>query len=138
MADTDPPDPEEREIIAELMMSTGALIGTVDQIWTHPSSGRALVTMRRAIRAIDHLVRLGRALGATRVKMAITALAEEGDEEYPFMLDETVKHLLEDGHARTYWDMLMPTKDYPHVCPRCGHACFIGFLQIDCKKCGEF
>lgn len=130
------PTPLEREIVAEMLISTHELIGSVDDIWGHPAAGMAFQTLRRAIEAIEHLYRSGRSLSPSRIRATIDALSLPGDPS-PFMLTETIDHLLNDPKARAYWDGLMPDSSHPHVCPLCGGAAFVGYIRVECKRCGD-
>lgn len=126
----------EREIVAEMLTSTHELIGTVEEIWTHPASGRAYQTVVRAVEAIEHLYRAGRALSPTRIRKTVEDLSLP-DDPAPFMLTEVIDHLLNDPKARAWWDALMPDTRHPHVCPLCGGAAFVGYLRVECKRCGD-
>ena len=128
------PTNQERLVLWEMMLRSQALSGGLDEVWRHPATWRALGTMRRAVRSLDGLARLGRAVAASRVKRGMEGLPFlEGEEDPPFMLDEVVEHLLCDGRAKDYWMRLMPDERFPHQCPLCGLAAFVGFTQVECR-----
>lgn len=29
-------------------------------------------------------------------------------------------------------------KEYPHKCPKCGSAAYVGIIETDCSQCGRF
>ncbi len=140
MRDLDPPpSDEERVIVAELFMHEQVLIGSVDEIWTHRDAPRLLTTVRRAIRGIAHLHRVGRVLGPSRLIATMESFPYGPDEDDPpFMGSDAVKYLLTDGHALLYWAKLMPDRGHPHSCPRCGAPAYIGLTRVECKLCGDF
>jgi hypothetical protein len=128
----DPPSKTERELIARCMMECGELMGdNVDQIWTHHLAYKALVTWRMCIESITDLIGGGHGVQASFVKACV--MQTDGLRGTPYLIDEIAEFMLADGRARMYWDSLTVDKWYPHRCPHCRAAAFIGFLQVDCK-----
>ena len=126
----------EREIVADIMASAENLIGSVDDLWTHPSARRIHTTLGLVVLGLFELVAAGRAIGMSRLRTAVYGIAPRGSELYA--LDEVMQHLMTDPKARCFWDDLMPDKSYPHRCPRCSLAAFVGFNRVSCKKCGDY
>ena len=128
-----PPNDREREIVADVMVQQGGMVGSVADLWSHPDALRIHGTLRLAVVGIFRLVSQKRAIGPGRLKAEMRSIHGEG--HVPFM-DEVVHHVLQDGKARAYWDDLMPDASYPHQCPRCGLAGFISFRTVECKTEG--
>lgn len=126
------PSPQERELVGRCLLEQGVLIGSVDEVWTHPNASRALRTLRMCVDAIAELVRGGHGVKASYVKAVV--MQTDGLSDFPFALDEVAEFLVEDGRARAYWDVRVPDRRrFPHRCPRCGAAAFVGFNLVDCK-----
>ena len=121
----------ERSLIARALMEGGLLIGSVDEIWTHPDAYKALETWRMCIEAITELIGGGHGVQASFVKACV--LQFDDLPRTPYGLSEIADFLVTDQVARMYWSALITDKDYPHRCPHCKAAAFIGFLQVDCK-----
>ena len=129
-----PPGRLEREVVADLVMGVDRLLGSVDDIWSHPASKKMLETVRWTTLGIFQLVREGRALGPTRVIASTRALLPPGTRLHAIV--EVVDHLLSDSKARRYWDDLMPDALHPHTCPRCGLGAYVGFREVECRTEG--
>jgi hypothetical protein len=128
----EPPSKAERSLIARCMMECGELIADdEEQVWTHHLPYKALVTWRMCIDAITELIGGGHGVQASFVKACV--MQTEGLRDAPYLLDELAEFMIVDGRARKYWDSLTTDKWYPHRCPHCGAAAFVGFLQVDCK-----
>ncbi len=125
------PSPIERRLVARALLTGGVLIGNEDEIWTHSSALRALGTLRMCVEAIGMLYRGGHGIQPSYVKAIV--MQEDGLSGAPFALEEVADFLLTDPEARAYWDGLLPDRHFPHRCPHCGAAAFIGFLQVWCK-----
>lgn len=125
------PSKIERALVARALLEGGVLIGSVDEIWTHPSAYRALGTWRMCIEAITDLIGGGHGVQPSFVKACV--LQFDGISETPFALEEVADFIVSDPVARMYWQTLIPDVDYPHRCPHCSAAAFVGFLQVDCK-----
>jgi hypothetical protein len=125
------PTEVERRLIARALLESGLLIGNVVEIWTHPRAYRALTTWRMCMEAITDLIGGGHGIQASFVKACVMQF--DGLEGVPWGLEEIAEFLVDDPLARMYWDAMIPDKHYPHRCPRCESAAFVGFLQVDCK-----
>lgn len=114
-------------------MEAGELIGSQDEIWSHPSAFRALATWRLCIRAIDALIAGKHGVQASFIKTHVMQSVSSLGNMVPFCLDSIAEFMVTDTMARLYWDSLTNDKHYPHRCPHCGAASFVGYLQVDCK-----
>lgn len=122
----------EKTLIARCLMESGLLIGDdAEQIWTHPWAARTLVTWRLCIDAIVELIGGRHGVQASFIKACV--MQTDGLEGVPFALDDVAEFLVTDELARLYWDTLVEDARYPHRCPHCRSAAFVGFLQVDCK-----
>jgi hypothetical protein len=128
---TDGPSSRERYLVYRCLLTQGVLIGDEDEVWTHPSADRALVTLRLCVDAIRMLYRGGHGVQASYLKALV--MQEDGLDGMPFALDEMAEFLVEDVEARNYWDSRMADDRWPHVCPFCGGAAYVGYLQVECK-----
>ncbi len=128
------PNEHERTLVWRCILESETLIGDIDDIWSHISSHRALVTMRLCVEAIGMLVRGKYSVQPSFVKSIV--MQTDDIDRVPFLLEEMSEFLVADDEARAYWHTLMPDDRYPHECPFCGAAAFIGCISIDCKaKC---
>ncbi len=118
-------------LVARCLMESGLLIGSTDEIWSHPRAYRTLGTWRMCVDAITELIGGGHGIQASFVKACV--LQTEGLGEVPFALEEVADFLVTDTMARLYWDSLVADRHYPHRCPHCGAAAFVGFNLVDCK-----
>lgn len=126
------PSKSERELIGRCLLECGELIADdIDQVWTHPLAYRALKTWRLCVDAITELIGGGHGVQASFVKACV--MQTDGLRDAPFLLDEIAEFMIIDGRARKYWDGLTVDKWFPHRCPHCRAAAFIGYLQVDCK-----
>jgi hypothetical protein len=128
----DEPSPMERALVARALCEQGVLIGTADDIWTHPSAYRALFTWRLCVDAISLLIGGGHGVQASFVKACVMQMDEVGGT-VPFALDEIADFMMTDGVARLYWTCFVSDDDWPHRCPHCGAAAFVGYLLVDCR-----
>jgi hypothetical protein len=113
-------------------MESGLLIADdVDQVWTNPTAFRALVTWRMCVDAIVELIGGRHGVQSSFVKACV--LQTEGLKSMPFGLEEIADFLVTDTMARLYWDAMLADMRYPHRCPHCSSAAYVGFLQVDCK-----
>lgn len=130
------PTRAERMLIAKCLMENGLLIGSESEIWTHPRAFQALGTWRMCVDAITELIGGGHGVQASFVKACV--LQTDGLNGVPYALEEVADFLVTDTMARLYWDALVTDRRFPHHCPHCGAAAFVGFLQVDCKaRCAE-
>lgn len=125
------PTPSERNLIAKSLILCGELIGSVDDIWTHPNAFKALGTWRFCMEAIAELVSNRYTVMPSFIKSIV--LKKCIATGWPYLLDEIAEFLVNDNAARRYWDGVISDPHYPHRCPHCNSAAFVGFLQIDCK-----
>ena len=121
----------ERALVARCLLETGLLIGSVDEIWSHPTAFRALGTWRMCIEAITELIGGGHGVQSSFVKACVMQF--DGLGSVPFGLDDIAEFIVTDPVARMYWDGLTPDRHYPHRCPHCNAAAFVGFNLVDCK-----
>ncbi|MBV9125672.1 MAG: hypothetical protein JO112_20170 [Planctomycetes bacterium] len=125
------PSAAERAMVARCLLLSGLRIGSVDEIWTHNDAWRALVTLRMCMDAIRMLVRGQHSVQASYVKAIV--MQDDDLTDTPFALDEVAEFLLNDPQGRHYWDSRVEDKHFPHRCPHCDAAAFVGFLQVWCK-----
>jgi hypothetical protein len=121
----------ERALVARCLLESGVLIGTVDEIWTHPNAYRAFETWRMCVDAIVELIGGGHGVQSSFVKACVMQF--DGLSGVPYALEEVAEFLVTDPVARMYWDGLTLDSHYPHRCPHCRAAAFVGFNQVDCK-----
>lgn len=132
----DVPSAPERRLVARCLLDKGILIGNEEEIWTHQSAWRTLGTFRMCMEAIRMLYRGGHGVQASYVKAIV--MQEDGLEGVPFALDEVAEFMLEDPECRMYWDGMLGDRHFPHRCPHCGAAAFIGLKEVWCKaRCPE-
>lgn len=128
------PTSAEAKLIARCLMENGILIGSQEDIWTHPSAFRALGTWKECIDAITLLIGGNHAVRPSFIKSCV--MQADGISSVPFCLDEIAEFLVEDNEARLYWQSRCNDDMYPHKCHKCGCAAYIGFLTVECKaKC---
>lgn len=125
------PTDKEYRLVARCLIQQGVLIGSHEQIWTHQSAWRALGTWRECIDAVTLLIGGRHGVEASFVKACV--MQADGLDGVPFCLDEVAEFMVEDAEARAYWQAVTPDDRFPHRCPQCGCAAFIGFLQVECK-----
>lgn len=126
------PSRAERLLVGRAVMESGLLIAdNIEQVWTHPSAFRALATWRMCIEAIVEIIGEKHSVQASFIKAVV--MQTDGLKGYPYALEELADFLVSDTLARLYWDALVGDRHYPHRCPHCSAAAFVGFLQVDCK-----
>lgn len=126
------PTKSERFHIARCLTMYGVLIGSEREIWTHPSATRALVTWRLCLEAITELIGGRHGIEASFIQACVMQL--EDVVEVPFALSEVAEYLATDSTARLYWRLMcLDRENFPHRCPHCGAAAFVGFNLVDCK-----
>lgn len=126
-----PPTRDERRIVARCLLESGILIGSQDEIWTHPKALMALGTLRMCVDAIVLLIGGGHGVRASFVKTCV--MQTDGLSAPPFALDEMAEFLLDDSDARSYWEGRVPDDRFPKTCDRCGSAAYWGLNFIECK-----
>lgn len=92
---------------------------------------QVLGTFRECIDAITTLIGGGHGVRASFVKACV--MQADGLGKTPYLLDDVAEFLITDQESRDYWQMMCQDDRFPHKCPQCGAAAFIGFLQIECK-----
>jgi hypothetical protein len=117
--------------VARCLIASGELYGDEDDVWTHHVAYRALATWRLCMEAISMLVRGKHAVQASYIKGIV--MQEDGLADRPIFLDDIAEWMVEDAEARLYWQSLAPDERFPHRCPHCGSAAYVGFLQVSCK-----
>lgn len=125
------PTDKEYRLVARCFLESGTLIGSYEDIWSVPAAWRALGTFRMCMDAITLLIGGGHAVKASFVKACV--MQTDGISEAPYLLDEMAEFLVDDDEARTHWQTFITEDRFPHRCPRCSAAAFIGFLQVECK-----
>lgn len=121
----------ERALVGRCLLESGHLIGSIDEIWSVQKAYRALTTWRMCIDAIVELIGGNHGVQASFVKACVMQV--DGLGEAPYALDDIAEFLIDDPVARMYWDGLTSDSHYPHRCPHCDAAAFVGFLQVECK-----
>ena len=126
----------ERALVARALLEGAVLIGSPDDIWSSPLAFRALATFRMCVEAITELIGGGHGVQASFVKACV--LQMDGLGGVPYALEEMAEFLVSDTVARMYWDGMTCDSRFPHRCPHCSSAAYVGFLQVDCKaSCPE-
>lgn len=118
-------------LIYRCLMESGLSIGSVDDVWSDSRAWRSLGTWRMCIDAITELIGGNHGVKASFIKACV--MQTDGLGSVPYALEEVADFLVTDTLARLYWQSMVPDGDYPHKCPHCNSAAFIGFLQVDCK-----
>jgi hypothetical protein len=130
------PSEKEMKLVARCMLESSILIGSQKDIWTHPSAWRMLTTFRECINAITTLIGGNHGVKASFIKACV--MQSDGMSEVPFALDEVAEFLVDDNEARVYWQTMCIDDMFPHTCPHCGAAAYIGYLLVECKgKCQQ-
>ena len=83
------------------------------------------------VEALTELIGGGHAVQSSFIKACV--MQTDGLGSAPYALEEVAEFLVEDPIARIYWDGRVRDGHYPHQCPHCHAAAFVGFLQVDCK-----
>jgi hypothetical protein len=122
----------EKLIVAGAMMECGELIGSLEEIWTHPLAYKCLGTLRLCVEGIQRLVASKQAVDADSIKAVV--MYHNGFQPAPYMLSDLAEYLTVNSYARLHWSTQVPDSMFPHRCPFCSAAAFIGFLQIECKN----
>ena len=125
------PSDEERWIVWRCLLESGILIGSIIETWTHRNAWLMLGTLRECIDALMLIIDSGISVHPDTIKVCV--MQSEGLDCVPFSLGEMTHFLCENPRARNYWQTFVPDSHYPHKCPKCGFAAFIGFNLVDCK-----
>lgn len=125
------PTAKEKYLIARFMTVYRHMSCSVDEVWTSQDAYVALTTWRYCVDAIDELVKGNHGVQPSFIKAYVMQLTTIPST--PRFLDDMAEFITDDQVARAYWDSILKDSHYPHSCPNCGSAAFIGFLQIDCK-----
>lgn len=126
----DPPSAIEYELVARCLLSSGVLIGSPKEVWSHPGAARALRTMRRCVEVIEHLVASGSGITPSNIR----AVVSRGLYESPYCLEELAEFLVDDPRARAHWGSAVRDDMFPHRCPLCKRAAaFVGYNLVECK-----
>lgn len=129
-----PASAKEYRLVARCILESGILIGSYSDIWTHHYATEVLGTLRECIDAISLLIGGSHSVKASFVKACV--MQADGLSKAPLFLDEVAEFLVEDDECRVYWQGMCLDDRFPHRCPHCNAAAFIGFLQVECKaKC---
>lgn len=128
----DPSKIEKRHVWRAILIQDVMIISEEDLWANHPIAFRALVTMRLCMDAIQRLIDGQHEVNAGFVK-AVVMQGDDMDGEVPFMLDEMAEYLMTDEEARRWWQSQIADSRYPHRCPFCSAAAYIGFNQIECR-----
>lgn len=127
-----PPTLGESRVIVKFLIEKEMLGCSPDEVWQHGSAWRLLGTLRECIDAITLLIGGSHSVKASFIQACV--MQADGISEVPFFLAELSEFLVEDGEARRFWQGMCTDDRFPHRCPRCGAAAFIGFLQVECKS----
>jgi hypothetical protein len=130
------PTKQERRHIWRCFLIKEILIGSEDDVWTAPSAYRALATLRHCMSAIKQLVDGQHGIEASFIKAIV--MQTDGMGQMPFALDEVAEYLCEEHEARRWWQSQVSDSRFPHRCPECGSAAYIGLRLIECRaNCRE-
>jgi hypothetical protein len=127
----DRPSPKEWRLVARCLLEEGILIGSYTEIWTDPLPWRVLPTFRECIDAITVLIGGGHGVEPSFVKACVMHSSSDGFVSY--FLDEVAEFVVKDPEARAYWETLVTDDRFPHRCPHCPAAAYVGYLQVECK-----
>lgn len=125
------PTQKEYRLVARCLLESGLQIGSYEEIWTSTQAWRALGTLRECMDAITLLIGGNHAVKASFVKACV--MQADGISETPYVLDEMAEFLVSDDEARQYWQTMTGDDMFPHRCPHCKAAAYVGFLQVECK-----
>jgi hypothetical protein len=126
------PSPKEKRIITRCMNEQDVVYGDTEYIWSQPSAYRMLATMRLCLDAIVNLANMHHEVNPSFIVAVVMQTNDMG--EPPFGLTEMAEHLCTNTDARAYWVSMMTDGQYPHRCPFCGAAAYIGLRMIECKS----
>lgn len=127
----------ERRLVSRCLLESSVLICSEDDMLHHPLGFSGLVAFRFCVSSIGVL--LSKKVAVSQPNVKLTAIIEYGGElaNIP-LINELSTFCVDDNAARAFWRGRIPMGSYPHMCPQCDSACFIGFNQIDCRlRCGE-
>ncbi len=127
----DSPSYGERLIVAGAMLESGELIGSLEEIWTHPLAYKCLDSLRLCVVGIQRLVASKQAVDANNIRAVV--MYHNGFNVPPYMLDDLAEYLVTNPYGKLHWQQSVPDSMFPHKCPFCQAAAFIGFLQVECK-----
>lgn len=120
-----------RRLVASCLLEEGILIGSLDDIMGHHLFPMALFTFRECNSAIEYILENRMSL----TKQNIRLIANSHTQSRLEYLDEIVDLCLNNTLARMFWRSRVPDPElYPHRCPDCLGAAFIGIVSIDCRS----
>lgn len=125
------PTPAERRLVYRCFLHQMILLGNEEEIWSVPDAWRMLNTLRSCVSGIEALTKVGFPVTPDGVMSATLLQVGVGPE--PFHLADMAVHLCEDDEARLYWQTQLNDEKFPHRCPNCGAAAYVGFNQVDCR-----
>lgn len=126
------PSLKEQHLLSRCLIEAGVFPETsTRQLWGSPLAWVAYSTWRECLDALTILIGGGHGVEASFVKACV--MQADGISEVPYCLDEIAEFMVDDAEARAYWQQLCQDDMFPHVCPRCGAAAFVGFLIVECK-----
>lgn len=113
------------------LIDAGALVGSVDEIMSTKMGREAHVTLRMCVDAVRYLIERKMALSRQNLKLIVCSECTSP----PPNIDEMAAFFVDNKLARKFWRGRIQDPDlFPHVCPLCGGAAFIGFAQVDCRS----
>lgn len=127
----DSPSYGEKLIVAGAMLECGELIGSLEEIWTHPLAYKCLDTLRLCVSGIQKLVGSKQAVDANNIRAVV--MYHNGFNGPPYMLDDLAEYLVTNSYGKLHWQSQVPDSMFPHKCPFCTSSAFIGFNMVECK-----
>lgn len=125
------PTQKEKRLVWRCMNDQDIHYGDQDYIWSQGSAYQLLVTLRLCVESIVHLTNMHNEVTPDFVK---TVVIQTNDlEGLPFCLDEMSMFLCIDAEAKSYWSTFCFDGAFPHKCPFCGAAAYIGLRMVDCR-----
>lgn len=126
------PTGSERFLLGRCILDANLLFADdVEQVWSQPTAFKALVTWRLCIDAIVELIGGRHGIQASFIQACV--MQTDGLKSAPIWLEEISEYLVSNTLARLYWTALISDAHYPHRCPHCSAAAYVGFLQVECK-----
>lgn len=131
-----PPNTEESWIVWNCFLQFGILLGSEEEVWSHQFAFAGLKTMRLLVETIKFFAKENQEISVYNLETYLLKNNVEFNNDQYSYSSEMSDFLIYNPRARVYWQSLLKDDKFPHLCPFCGRAAYIGFMQIECKaKC---